>query len=73
MLNEEQMKDVQSRIDEAATKVLDILKEYELAISGKVIKVEIATGVFGDTFQVGYIDTKFAKKLENKKEAKLAE
>ena len=60
--NDEQLKDIQERIDAAAKEVLAILEKHQLAIAGKVIKQEIAPSVFGDTVQVGYVDTKYLPK-----------
>jgi len=65
-LTEEQIKDIQSRIEVAQTKVKEILKEQELNIGGNVSKVEIAPGVFADTVQIGYADTKYTPKKEEK-------
>lgn len=61
-LTEEQKKDIQERIDVAGKKIAEVLKEHEVQIGGKVVKVEIAPGVFGDAVQVGYLDLKFAPK-----------
>lgn len=61
-LTEDQVKDIQARIEEAGKSIGEILKEKELAIAGKVTKVEIMPGVFADTVQVGYTDTKYAPK-----------
>lgn len=64
---EEQVKDIQSRIDIASAKIAEILKENELSIAGKIIKGEIAPGVFADSVQIGYTDTKYLPKKEEEK------
>ncbi len=61
-LTESQVKEIQERINLAAPKVGEILKEHSLAVNGKVVKVEIGPGVFADTVQVGYVDTKYTEK-----------
>lgn len=62
---EEQIKDVQSRIDTAAKKIAEILKESELVISGKISKIELQQGIFVDTVNVGYSDTKYLPKKDS--------
>lgn len=61
-LTEEQVKDVQDRIKSSSEKVTELLKEAGLNIGGRIVKVEIAPGVYADTVQVGYTDTKYAPK-----------
>lgn len=66
-LSQEQLSEIQKDIESAGTKIAEVLKEHSLAIAGKVVKIEIAQGVYGDTCQVGYISTKFQE--EKKEEA----
>lgn len=70
---EEQVKDIQARIEDTANKVAEVLKENSLNIGGKIVKVEIAPGIFGDTIQIGYTDTKYVEKEEDKKVLKTDE
>lgn len=62
---EEQIKDIQSRIDIAAKKIAEILKESDLVISGKISKIELQQGIFVDTVNVGYSDIKYLPKKDS--------
>lgn len=69
-LTQEQVAEVQKDIELAGAKIAEVLKEHSLEIAGKVVKVEIAQGIYGDTCQVGYVTTKFAKEEAPKVELK---